>query len=201
MIRNNLISLLEAKFKDSSIIITGSFILGNFKEKSDIDVIVLSQQIAISYNEKIYFDEVEKYIDCLVYFKRFKSMSDFFSTSTSLSSSRNFIAMLTVAYISKTVSLGPSLFFSCAIMISLIFMKNIIAVFLLSELKGGSDGVNLAFEYTDGSALPKLGEFVYFGSPEVKFQISAREHLFQDDETVRIIYRLTRPQRQCVRGQ
>ena len=88
-----------------------------------------------------------------------------------------------------------------------IFMKNIIAVFLLSELKGGSDGVNLAFEYTDGSALPKLGEFVYFGSPEVKFQISAREHLFQDDETVRIIYRLTRPQRvneseaACLRAQ
>ena len=86
-------------------------------------------------------------------------------------------------------------------------MKNIIAVFLLSELKGGSDGVNLAFEYTDGSALPKLGEFVYFGSPEVKFQISAREHLFQDDETVRIIYRLTRPQRvtdsdeACLRAQ
>ncbi len=86
-------------------------------------------------------------------------------------------------------------------------MKNIIAVFLLSELKGGGDGVNLAFEYTDGSALPKLGEYVYFGSPEVKFQISAREHLFQDDETVRIIYRLTRPQRvtdsdeACLRAQ
>lgn len=68
-------------------------------------------------------------------------------------------------------------------------MQNIIAVFLISELKGG-EGPNIAFEYADGSALPKLGEYVYFGSPSVKFQISAREHLYQDDETVRIIYRL-----------
>ena len=73
-------------------------------------------------------------------------------------------------------------------------MKNIIVVYLLSELRGGAEGVNLAFEYTDCSALPTLGEYVYFGSPEIKFQISAREHLYQDDETVRIIYRLKRPQ-------
>ena len=52
----------------------------------------------------------------------------------------------------------------------------------------------MAFEYEDASALPKLGEYVYFGTPEIKFQISAREHLFQSDETVRIIYRLKRPQ-------
>lgn len=71
-------------------------------------------------------------------------------------------------------------------------MQNIIVVFLISELKGG-DGPNIAFEYTDGSALPKLGEYVYFGSPSVRFQISAREHLYEDDETVRIIYRLNNP--------
>ena len=75
-----------------------------------------------------------------------------------------------------------------------VIMKNIIAVFLLSEIHGGGDGANLAFEYEDASALPKLGEYVYFGTPEIKFQISAREHLFQSDETVRIIYRLKRPQ-------
>ncbi|HQN47710.1 MAG TPA: hypothetical protein PK034_11760 [Rugosibacter sp.] len=73
-------------------------------------------------------------------------------------------------------------------------MKNIIVIYLLSEFKGG-DGPNLAFEYKDGTTLPKLGEYVYFGDPGIKFQISAREHLYQDDETVRIIYRLKRPQR------
>ena len=71
-------------------------------------------------------------------------------------------------------------------------MKNIIVVYLLSELRNG-DGPNLAFEYTDGTTLPQLGEYVYFGDPGLKFQISAREHLYQDDETVRIIYRLSRP--------
>lgn len=70
-------------------------------------------------------------------------------------------------------------------------MQNIIVVYLISELKGG-EGPNLAFEYKDGAALPKLGEYVYFGDPSVRFQISAREHLYADDETVRIIYRLSR---------
>lgn len=73
-------------------------------------------------------------------------------------------------------------------------MKNIIVIYLLSEFKGG-DGPNLAFEYKDGTTLPKLGEYVYFGDPSMKFQISAREHLYQDNETVRIIYRLKRPQK------
>lgn len=72
-------------------------------------------------------------------------------------------------------------------------MENVIVVYLLSELKGGKDGVNLAFKYRDGTTLPKLGEFVYFGDPSVKLQISAREHLYEDDDTVRIIYRLSRP--------
>ncbi|MFM5177763.1 hypothetical protein ACEUAO_20705 [Aeromonas caviae] len=71
-------------------------------------------------------------------------------------------------------------------------MKNIIVVYLLSELRGG-EGPNVAFEYKDGTTLPKLGEYVYFGDPSIKFQISAREHLYQNDDTVRIIYRLTRP--------
>ena len=85
-------------------------------------------------------------------------------------------------------------------------MQNIIVVYLLSEFKGG-EGPNLAFEYKDGTALPKLGEYVYFGDPRIKFQISAREHLYQDDETVRIIYRLKRPQKveeneeACLRAQ
>ena len=73
-------------------------------------------------------------------------------------------------------------------------MQNVIVVYLFSELRDGCDGANLAFEYKDGSTLPKLGEYVYFGAPSIKFQISAREHLYQDDETVRIIYRLSRPQ-------
>lgn len=71
-------------------------------------------------------------------------------------------------------------------------MQNIIVVFLTSEFKGG-DGPNIAFEYVDGSALPKIGEYVYFGSPSVRFQISSRDHLYEDDETVRIIYRLKNP--------
>lgn len=33
-------------------------------------------------------------------------------------------------------------------------MQNIIVVYLLSEFKGG-DGPNLAFEYKDGTTLPK----------------------------------------------
>jgi hypothetical protein len=72
-------------------------------------------------------------------------------------------------------------------------MQNIIVVYLISALKGG-EGPNLAFIYKDGTTLPKLGEFVYFGDPSVKFLISAREHLYQDDKTVRIIYRLGDPQ-------
>jgi hypothetical protein len=71
-------------------------------------------------------------------------------------------------------------------------MKNIIVVYLISALQSG-DNPNLAFEYKDGTALPNLGEYVYLGDPSVKFQISAREHLYLDDETVRIIYRLTHP--------
>lgn len=73
-------------------------------------------------------------------------------------------------------------------------MENIIVVYLLSELQGGIDGPNLAFEYQDASALPRLGEYVYFGDPSIRFQISSREHLYQDDATVRIIYRLSRPE-------
>ena len=72
-------------------------------------------------------------------------------------------------------------------------MENVLVVYLLSELQGGGEGKNLVFEYKNGSTLPKLGEYVYFGDPSIKFQISAREHLYQDDETVRIIYRLSRP--------
>lgn len=71
-------------------------------------------------------------------------------------------------------------------------MQNIIVVYLLSELRGG-EGPNIAFEYKDGTTLPKLGEYVYLGDPSIKFQISAREHLYQNDDTVRIIYRLKPP--------
>ena len=58
-------------------------------------------------------------------------------------------------------------------------MKNIIAVFLLSELKGGGDGVNLAFEYTDGSALPKLGNTFTLDHQKLNFKYQPENIYFR----------------------
>lgn len=66
MVKQEIKLFLEKKFKNCSFILTGSYVIGNFKSKSDIDIIVLSPDIAISYNEKIYANELDKYIDCLV---------------------------------------------------------------------------------------------------------------------------------------
>lgn len=66
MVKQKISLFLEKKFKNCSFILTGSYVIGNFRPKSDIDVIILSPDIAISYNEKIYADELDKFIDCLI---------------------------------------------------------------------------------------------------------------------------------------
>ena len=71
-------------------------------------------------------------------------------------------------------------------------MQKITVVFLLSEIKGG-EGPNLVYEYQDGALLPKLGESVYFGTPDIGFQIGGRSHFYQEDGTLRIIYNLQNP--------
>lgn len=73
-------------------------------------------------------------------------------------------------------------------------MKNVVVVYLLAEFNPSDpDAKNLVFEYKDGTYLPKLGEYVYFGDSSIKFQISAREHFYISDDTLRIIFRLNRP--------
>lgn len=66
MIKEKVILALNDRFKESSFILTGSYKTGQFKPKSDIDIVVLSPHIAISYNEKYYLDAIDKNIDCLV---------------------------------------------------------------------------------------------------------------------------------------
>ncbi|OCA68436.1 hypothetical protein BBI01_18505 [Chryseobacterium artocarpi] len=66
MIKETMVLSLENKYKDCSFILTGSYKTGNMKPNSDIDIIVLSPDVAISHNEKFYIEEINKYIDCLV---------------------------------------------------------------------------------------------------------------------------------------
>lgn len=66
MIKETMVLSLENKYKDCSFILTGSYKTGKMKPNSDIDIIVLSPNVAISHNEKFYIEEINKYIDCLV---------------------------------------------------------------------------------------------------------------------------------------
>lgn len=73
-------------------------------------------------------------------------------------------------------------------------MKKVVVVYLLSEFNpNDADSKSLVFLYEDAAYLPKLGEYVYFADSSVKFQINAREHFYVDDDTLRIVFRVSSP--------
>lgn len=55
------------KFNNSLILISGSYIQGNFNEYSDIDLLIASPDVVISYNEKYYSKRLNCQLDCLVF--------------------------------------------------------------------------------------------------------------------------------------
>lgn len=58
---------INQKFGNCIALITGSYTNGNFNEFSDIDVVVGSPTIAISFNEKFHSAKLDRDIDCLVF--------------------------------------------------------------------------------------------------------------------------------------
>lgn len=73
-------------------------------------------------------------------------------------------------------------------------MEDVILVYMISALANENEKPNIMFHHRDGLPIPNVGEFVYFGSPAVKFQIESREFMYQTDNLLRIIYWLNRPQ-------